>query len=102
MRRRTRWIAAAGLAAALAGGVAAAAADGDQELTGATRDRAVTAALAATAGGTVLVAEAGDDGAAYAVEVRLPGGHQVEVSLDEAFRVVAQDPDDDTGTGESS
>ena len=97
MRRRTRWIATAGLAVAMAGGVAAAAAggDSDQELTGATRDRAVAAALAATGGGTVLETEAGDDGAAYGVEVRLADGRQVEVNLDESFRVVGQEADED-------
>ena len=98
MRRGSRWIAAAGLAVAMAGGIAAAATDGDteQELTGSTRDRAVAAALAATGGGTVLETEVGDDGAAYGVEVRLADGRQVEVDLDEAFEVVAQEPDDDT------
>jgi uncharacterized membrane protein YkoI len=103
MRRRTRWIAGAGLAVALAGGIAAAAADGDseQELTGTTRDRAVAAALAATGGGTVLETEVGDDGAAYGVEVRLADGRQVEVNLDERFRVVAQEADEDKpGEGE--
>jgi hypothetical protein len=82
----------------MAGGIAAANADGDtdQELTGTTRDRAEASALAATGGGTVLQTEAGDDGAAYGVEVRLPDGRQVEVNLDEAFKVVAQEPDDDT------
>jgi uncharacterized membrane protein YkoI len=97
MQRRTRWIATAGLAVVMAGGIAAAAAGGDtdQELTGATRDRAVAAALAATGGGTVLETEAGDDGAAYGVEVRLADGRQVEVNLDESFRVVGQEPDED-------
>ena len=96
MQRRTRWIAAAGLAVAVAGGIAAAAADdADQELTGATRGRAVAAALAATGGGTVLETEAGDDGAAYGVEVRLPDGRQIEVTLDERFRVVGQKADED-------
>ena len=97
MQPRTRWIAAAGLAAAMAGGVAAAASGGDpdQQLTGATRDRAVAAALAATGGGTVLETEAGDDGAAYGVEVRLPDGRQVEVNLDQSFKVVRQEPDED-------
>ena len=94
MQRRTRWIATAGLAVAMAGGIAAAAAGGDtdQELTGATRDRAVAAALAATGGGTVLETEAGDDGAAYGVEVRLADGRQVEVNLDEASRSSARRP----------
>jgi peptidase YpeB-like protein len=97
MRRRTKWIATAGLAVAMAGGVAAAAAggDSDQELTGTTRDRAVAAALAATGGGTVLETEAGDDGAAYGVEVRRTDGRQVEVNLDDGFRVVGQEPDED-------
>jgi uncharacterized membrane protein YkoI len=96
MRRRTSWIAAAGVALAVAAGVAAAAGgDGDQELTGATRDRAVAAALAATGGGTVLETEAGDDGAAYGVEVRLPDGRQVEVGLDQRFKVLRQEADED-------
>jgi hypothetical protein len=97
MQSRTRWIAMAGLAVVVAGGIAAAAADGDsdQELTGSTRDRAVRAALAATGGGTVLETEAGDDGAAYGVEVRLPDGRQVEVNLDAGFRVVGQEADED-------
>jgi uncharacterized membrane protein YkoI len=87
----------AGLAVAMAGGIAAAAAgaDTDQELTGATRDRAVAAALAATGGGTILETEAGDDGAAYGVEVRLADGRQVEVNLDESFKVVGQEADED-------
>jgi uncharacterized membrane protein YkoI len=102
MRRSSRLLAAAGLAVAMAGGIAAAAADGDtdQELTGTTRDRAVAAALAATGGGKVLETEAGDDGAAYGVEVRRGDGRQVEVSLDNTFKVITQEPDDDT-PGES-
>jgi uncharacterized membrane protein YkoI len=97
MRRRTRWIAAAGLAVAVAGGTAAAASrdDTDQELTGSTRDRAVAVALAATGGGTVLETEAGDDGAAYGIEIRLGGGRQVEVNLDAGFEVVGQEADED-------
>jgi hypothetical protein len=103
MQRRTKLIAATGLAVAMVGGIAAAASDGDadQELTGTTRDRAVAAALAATGGGTVLETEAGDDGAAYGVEIRLDDGRQVEVNLDERFRVVGQEADEDTpGEGE--
>jgi uncharacterized membrane protein YkoI len=98
MQRRTKWIAGAGVAAVvLFGGVAAAASNGDddQELTGSTRDRAVAAALAATGGGTVLETEAGDDGAAYGVEVRLADGRQVEVNLDQSFKVVGQEADED-------
>jgi uncharacterized membrane protein YkoI len=97
MQRRTRWIATAGLAVAMAGGIAAAAAEGDndQELTGPARERAVSAALAATGGGTVLETEVGDDGAAYGVEVRLADGRQVEVNLDASFKVLGQEPDED-------
>jgi hypothetical protein len=98
MQRRTRWIAATGLAVALAGGIVAASAgdgDTDQELTGSTRDRAVAAALAATGGGTVLETEAGDDGAAYGVEIRLADGRQVEVNLDESFKLIGQEADED-------
>ena len=97
MQRRTKLIAATGLAVAMVGGIAAGASDGDadQELTGTARDRAVAAALAATGGGTVLETEAGDDGAAYGVEVRLPDGRQVEVTLDQSFKVVGQEPDED-------
>ncbi len=98
MQRRTKWIAGAGVAAVvLFGGVAAAASNGDDdlELTGSTRDRAVEAALAATGGGTVLETEAGDDGAAYGVEVRLADGRQVEVNLDQSFKVVGQEADED-------
>jgi uncharacterized membrane protein YkoI len=97
MQRRTRRIAAAGLAVAVAALAAAASADGDSdsELTGSTRDRAVAAALAATGGGTVLETEAGDDNAAYGVEVRLPDGRQVEVNLDRSFKVIGQEADED-------
>jgi hypothetical protein len=94
MRRRTRWIAAAGLAAAVVGGGAAAPAAGggdrDQELTGTTRDRAVQAALAATGGGTVT--ETGDDGAAYGVEVRLPTAAGSRSTSTRASRSSARNP----------
>jgi uncharacterized membrane protein YkoI len=98
MQRKTKWIAGAGVAAVVMfGGVAAAASSGDddQELTGSTRDRAVEAALAATGGGTVLETEAGDDGAAYGVEIRLADGRQVEVNLDQSFKVIGQEADED-------
>jgi hypothetical protein len=95
MQRRTRWIATAGLVVAAFGGVAASAGDKDQELSGSTRDKAVDAALAATGGGTVLETEAGDDGAAYGVELRLQDGRQVEVNLDSSFKVIGQEADED-------
>src|SRR4029453_14548991 len=96
MQPKTRWIAGAGLAVAMAGGVAGASAAGDshQELTGPTPARAVAAALDAAGGGTVLETEVGDDNAAYGVEVRLPDGRQVEVTLHPSFKIFGQEPDD--------
>ena len=103
MRRRT--IVAGALAVALAavsGGIALAATGGggdEQPLGGPARERATAAALAHTGGGTVTETETGDDGAAYGVEVRLPDGSHVEVSLDERFQVIGQEADDD-GAGD--
>jgi uncharacterized membrane protein YkoI len=100
MQSKTKWITGGALAVAVIGGgtgmaVAAASGDDEEPLTGSTLDRAVDAALAETGGGTVTETEAGDDGAAYSVEVRLDDGSQVEVNLDENFTVIAQEADDD-------
>jgi uncharacterized membrane protein YkoI len=83
------------VAAAAAGIAIATGGDDDQALQGTTLARASAAALKHTGGGTVTEAEAGDDGAAYEVEVRLPNGGQVEVRLDESFAVLGQATDDD-------
>jgi hypothetical protein len=83
----------AGMAVALGGG------DDDQPLTGTALEKATEAALAHTGGGTVVETEAGDDGAAYGVEVRLDDGSQVEVNLDANFNVIGQEADDD-GAGD--
>jgi uncharacterized membrane protein YkoI len=85
------------LVAVLTAGVAIAATTGDddQPLSGSTRERAVDAALAHVGGGTVLETEAGDDDAAYGVEVRRADGSVVEVELDEGFKVIGQEADDD-------
>jgi uncharacterized membrane protein YkoI len=99
MRPKTKWIATGVLALVIIGagtGMAlAAASDDDEPLRGSTLDRAVAAALAETGGGTVTETESGDDGAAYSVEVRLDNGDQVEVNLDENFKVIGQAADDD-------
>lgn len=100
---RHRWIAGAVLvtaAGALSAGIAIAAGggDGEQAPTGAALEQAAAAALAHTGGGTVLEVEAGDDGAAYGVEVRLADGRQLEVDLAEDFTVVGQEVDDDRRT----
>jgi uncharacterized membrane protein YkoI len=79
----------AGIAIAAAGG------DGEQPLTGPALEQAKAAALAHVGGGRVTEAEAGDDGAAYTVEVRRADGTQVEVALDASFKVMGQDADDD-------
>ena len=100
MDRRTRWIVGGALAVAVVGGGAGVAiANGvgetDEPLTGSALERASAAALEHTGGGTVIDTEAGDDGAAFGVEVRLPDGSVVEVTLDERFNVVGQKADDD-------
>ena len=100
MQRRTKWIAGGALALAVIGGstgfaVAAAVRGDDQPITGGALGRATAAALEHTGGGTVIETEVGDGGAAYSVEVRLPGGGQVEVELNENFRVIGQEADDD-------
>lgn len=74
---------------------------GDEEpLTGDTYDQAVAAALEAYPGAEVTETEIGDDGAAYEVELRLPDGSQVEVQLDDGFKVLGSEPDDDGPNGE--
>jgi hypothetical protein len=101
MQRKTKWIAAAALAGALIiGGISAgtaqeASTDDDQPLIGETYDRATAAALEETKGGTVTDTEMGDDGATYGVEVRLEDGRQVEVNLDQNYKVTGQEADDD-------
>ena len=109
MKRTTRLIAAGtvGVAAiAATAGMAIAASGGDDDggegpdtpITGAALDRASAAALAETGGGKVTETEAGDEDSAYEVEVTLDDGSQVDVQLDDAFHVVATDPDHEGGT----
>ena len=88
-------ITAAVLAAALGGAALAGAATGDdQALTGSTLDRASKAALDATGGGHVNQTERdGENGATYEVEVKKPDGSQVDVRLDDNFKVVVIEPD---------
>jgi uncharacterized membrane protein YkoI len=96
---RARWLLGGAIALALVGGgtalAVATAGDDDRPLRGSDLDRATEAALAHTGGGTVIETEVGDDGAAYGVEVRLPDGSVVEVSLDESFDVIGEEADDD-------
>jgi hypothetical protein len=102
MDRKRKWITGSTLAlVVLAGGTGlaiASAGDDDQPLTGSALDEASAAALAHTGGGTVVESEAGDDGAAYGVEIRLDDGRVVEVALDADFKVIGSSGDED-GTG---
>ena len=105
--KKTLMIVAALAALALGGAALAGAASGGEEpgddgaaLTGSTLDRASKAALAATGGGTVNETERdGENGATYEVEVAKPGGGEVDVRLDEQFKVVVveDDHEDDAG-----
>lgn len=100
MDRRTGIaIAAIAVAAAIGGGAAAAAAAAaggeDAPIPSGAREEAVEAALERAGSGSVVETEIGDDGAAYAVELRLGDGTQVEVRLDERFHVIGMESDDD-------
>jgi hypothetical protein len=92
MEKKRKWIVGGGLALAVIGGgtgLAVASAGGEgQQLTGGALDQATAAALEHTGGGTVIEAEAGDDGAAYGIEIRLDDGSVVDVALDANFHVV--------------
>lgn len=108
LNRRTKWLVGGALALLLVvGGVGlaiAAGGDDDTPLTGTDLDRATQAALEHTGGGTVLETEAGDDGAAYGVEIQRDDGTVVEVQLDSSFNVIGDESDDDGahdgGTGD--
>jgi uncharacterized membrane protein YkoI len=97
MQRKLIVVAAVVLAlgATSAGIAIAAGGDSDKPIAGSALAKAKAAALEHTGGGTVVESEAGDDGAAYGVEVRLADGSQVEVQLDANFHVIGQQADDD-------
>lgn len=68
--------------------------DGDQRLTGKTREQAVAAALKATDGGKATETELdSENGATYEVEVKRTDGSSVDVRLDESFDVVVIEGD---------
>ena len=64
-------------------------------ITGEALKKASAAALAFTGGGRVTGTEVGDEESYYEVEVTLEDGHQVDVQLDEHFKVVSADSDDE-------
>ncbi len=93
-------VAALALLGAGTGVVLASVGDDDKPLRGGALEQATSAARQHVGGGTVLETEAGDDGAAYGVEIRKDDGNVVEVNLDENFKVIGAEPDDD-GPGDS-
>ena len=90
-RTRTAAIAAT---AALALTLGACGGDKDEALSSADRDKASAAALAYVGGGAVTDAERGDgdDAYAYQVEVTLPNGTDLDVELDDSFKVTNSPP----------
>jgi hypothetical protein len=68
---------------------------GDKAITGQALDRASAAALEHTGGGKVTETEAGDEEGAYEVEVTRADGSQVDVHLDEDFKVLSDVADDE-------
>jgi hypothetical protein len=99
MQRKVKFALVAGaitLGAAGAGVAAVGALTGDDAespITGAALDQATRAALAHTGGGRVTETEVGDEDSYYEVEVTLEDGSQVDVQLDEEFRVVGSKAD---------
>ena len=98
-RKKTAVLVAAGAVLAVSGaGAAIAAGDDDateKPITGATLEKAERAALAETGGGEVTETEVDDEESKYEVEVTLDDGSQVDVQLDENFRVVGSERDGD-------
>ena len=91
-----------GAALAIAGGD-----DGDVQATGPDAEKAKTAALEITGGGTANAVERdSENGATWEVEVTKPDGQTVDVRLDENYGEVvvegdSESPDDsDSGEGE--
>ncbi len=85
-------IAATGITMAAAGND-----DTDTPISGDALQRATAAALAHTGAGRVTETEVGDEESLYEVEVTLDDGSQVDVQLDEQFKVVGSEADDDSG-----
>ena len=94
MQRKHKLVLASAVGAlVVVGGAGAALAGSDDDATdrpidGPALEQATDAALAETGGGTVTETEVGDEESRYEVEVTLDNGDQVDVQLDEDFRVV--------------
>ena len=108
MNRTTKFLAGGIVAIAVIGsGVTYAVAQGGDDtepaITGDALAAASAAALAHTGGGRVTDTEVGDEESYYEVEVTLDDGRQIDVQLDETFRVVGADADaagEDDGLGD--
>jgi hypothetical protein len=76
--------------------------DSEEQVTGPDADKAKSAALDAVGGGTVTEIERQEAGGAgvYEVEVERADGSEVEVHIDDRFKPVGTEADDDTGAGE--
>lgn len=108
MQRSRRFLIIAGTVATLAAGGAGTAIavggdssdqgdDGDRQATGQAADRARSAALAITKGGTANAVERDSEkGATWEVEVTQPDGKTVDVRLDERYRLVVVDSDSES------
>jgi hypothetical protein len=99
MERTRRLLIVGGTVAALAAGAGTAVAigagdDDGSQATGSGADRARTAALAITRGGTANSVERdSEDGATWEVEVTRPDGKTVDVRLDERYELVVAESD---------
>ena len=102
MKARRGYLIGSGVALALAGlGVAGSPDDADRQATGPAADRAREAALASSPGGRVTSVESErDEGGAFEVEITRPNGATVDVDLDRAYRVTAEDADERDDTDE--
>jgi hypothetical protein len=92
-----------GVGVALCGGLIAigaaaiAGSDGEGTVTGPQADRAIEAALEATGGGKATAVERdSEDGATWEVEVVKEDGSVVDVRLDEDYKVVVIEGDNET------
>jgi ABC-type xylose transport system substrate-binding protein len=101
MKHPKRVLTGALVVVAAAGAVASVAAvtdDGDNTVTGRDADRATTAALRLTHGGTANSVERdSENGATWEVEVTRTDGTTVDVRLDENFRKVVIEGDSEKG-----
>jgi hypothetical protein len=100
MNRRTKFVLAGAIvtAFAVAGGTGVAVAAGGDDgsetpITGGALEHASAVALQSTGGGRVTGTEVGDEDSYYEVEVTRADGSQVDVQLDQDFKVVGAKPD---------